>query len=99
MPRSRSPLNKSNVRHRSFYPLLQKAGLPRIRFNDLWHAYATLLSAQGIHPRIVQEQLGHSRSIVTLGTYSHVLPNIEQAADAMDRPFTDTAAAGVFGSC
>ncbi len=50
-----TPLNESNVRNRSFYPLLQKAGLPRIRFHDLRHTCATLLLAQGIHPRIVQE--------------------------------------------
>jgi len=51
-----TPLNESNVRNRSFYPLLEKAGLPRIRFHDLRHTCATLLLAQGVHPKFVQSR-------------------------------------------
>ena len=80
-----TPLSPANVRHRSFYPLLQKAGLPRIRFHDLRHTTATALLEQGVHPRLVQELLGHSQISVTLGTYSHVMaPMLRQAAAAMD---------------
>ena len=50
--------------------------------------------AQGIHPSTVQE-LGHSRSVVTLDTYSHVLPNmLQQVANAMEKLFDNSAAAG-----
>jgi len=79
------PLNRSNVRNRSFYPLLKKAGLPRIRFHDLRHTCATLLLAQGVHPKLVQEQLGHSQISVTLDTYSHVMPSMmKEVAEKMD---------------
>jgi hypothetical protein len=47
---------------RSFYPLLERAGLPRIRFHDLRHSAATLLLGLGIHPKIVSELLGTARS-------------------------------------
>ena len=80
-----TPLYPSNVRNRSFYPILKRAGLPRIRFHDLKHTCATLLLAQGVHPKVVQEQLGHSQISVTLDTYSHVTaPMMKEAAAKMD---------------
>lgn len=80
-----TPLSPSNVRNRSFYPLLQKAGLPRIRFHDLRHTCATLLLAQGVHPKLVQELLGHAEIGTTLDRYSHVLPAMmEEVAQKMD---------------
>lgn len=61
------------------------AGLPRIRFHDLRHTCATLLLSAGVHPKVVQELLGHSQISITLDTYSHVLPTLqEQAARAME---------------
>lgn len=56
---------------------------PRIRLHDLRHTWATLALADGIHPRIVQERLGHSSVSVTLDIYSHVTPGLE--SDAADR--------------
>ncbi|URJ67494.1 tyrosine-type recombinase/integrase [Paenibacillus polymyxa] len=50
-----------------------------MRFHDLRHTHATLLLKAGIHPKIVQERLGHSSINVTLDTYSHVLPNLQEA--------------------
>ncbi len=80
-----TPLSQSNVRNRSFFPILEKAGLRRIRFHDLRHTCATLLLSQGVHPRIVQEQLGHSRSGTTLDIYSHVTPPMmDEVAQTMD---------------
>jgi integrase len=59
--------------------------LPRIRFHDLRHSAATLLLVQGVHPRMVQELLGHTQISTTLGVYGHVLPSMRQeAADSMD---------------
>ena len=61
------------------------AGLPNIRFHDLRHTAATLMLQQGTHPKIVQERLGHSDISLTLNTYSHVLPSMqEEAAEKMD---------------
>lgn len=79
------PLRKSNLVRRSFLPLLKRAGLPAIRFHDLRHTAATLLLAQGVHPKIVQERLGHSQISLTLDTYSHVLPGMgREAASKLD---------------
>lgn len=52
---------------------------PRIRFHDIRHTHATLLLQAGVHPKIVQERLGHSSINVTLDIYSHVLPNLQEA--------------------
>jgi integrase len=83
-----NPLRKSNVMRRSFVPLLTKAKLPRIRFHDLRHTAATLLMAQGVHPKVVQERLGHSQVNLTLDVYSHVLPSLqEEAASKLDELF------------
>lgn len=75
-------VRKSNLIRRSFLPLLKRAGLPRIRFHDLRHTAATLLLLQGVHPKVVQERLGHSQISITLDTYSHVLPSMGRGAAA-----------------
>ena len=54
--------------------------LPHIRFHDLRHTHATLMLKQGVHPKIVSERLGHSSINITLDTYSHVLPGLQEAA-------------------
>jgi integrase len=64
----------------SFYPLLERAGLPRIRFHDLRHSAAMLLLGLGIHPKIVSEMLGHSQIDITLDLYSHVTATMQQEA-------------------
>ena len=64
----------------SFKPLLAKAGLPHIRLHDLRHSTATLLLTIGVHPKIVQELLGHSQIFVTLDIYSHILPTLQKEA-------------------
>ena len=53
-----------------------------MRFHDLRHSAATLLLVMGVHVKVVQELLGHSNILITLNTYSHVLPSIH--AKAMD---------------
>jgi integrase len=56
-----------------------------MRFHDLHHTHATLLLAEGVHPKIVQERLGHSQISLTLDTYSHVIPSLQsEAADQFE---------------
>ncbi len=65
-------LAPANTLYRQFRVLLEKAGLPSIRFHDLRHSVAILLLARGVHPRVVQEILGHSQIGITMDIYSHV---------------------------
>jgi integrase len=82
------PMELNHFRRREFCPLLEKAGLPRIRVHDLRHTVATLLFAQRINPKVVSEMLGHSDIAITLGLYGHVTPPMQQeAANAMDALF------------
>ncbi|WP_407691023.1 site-specific integrase [Rubrobacter marinus] len=82
---SGAPLNPSNIRNRNLRPLTRKAALPQIRFHDLRHTCATLLLSRNVHPKIVQEMLGHATVAITLDTYSHVLPGMgDQAAKEME---------------
>ena len=78
------PLDPGVVSH-TFAKVLKKAGLPHIRFHDLRHTHATLLLKGGVHPKIVSERLGHANIGITLDTYSHVLPGLqERAAEQFD---------------
>jgi len=61
---------------------LAKAGLPGIRIHDLRHTAATLLLTRGVHPKVVQDMLGHSTVTLTLDTYSHVTPRLHKEAAA-----------------
>ncbi|MCC7085164.1 MAG: site-specific integrase [Pirellulales bacterium] len=78
--RSGGPLRKSHFQEQKFYPLLKSAGLPRMRFHDLRHTAASLLLALGVHPKVVQERLGHSQISVTMDVYSHVMPTMQREA-------------------
>jgi integrase len=78
-----TPLDARNV-VRSFKALLLRAGLPDRRFHDLRHSAATLLLVQGVPARVVMDILGHSQIQVTLGTYSHVLPELHRDAGGAD---------------
>jgi integrase len=65
-------INPSNLRNRSFAPLLRNAGLPRITPHDLRHTCASLHFQTYVHPKFVQELLGHASVAITLDTYSHM---------------------------
>jgi integrase len=54
--------------------------IPHIRFHDPRHCHATLLLQQSVHPKIVQERLGHVTPAFTLHVYSHVLPEMQHEA-------------------
>jgi integrase len=56
--------------------------LPAIRLHDLRHTHASLLIADGIPVKVVQERLGHASPVITLGTYQHVMPGMQAAAAA-----------------
>ncbi|WP_027718778.1 site-specific integrase [Desulfovirgula thermocuniculi] len=71
------PEDPSNISHR-FKALVDKLGLSGLRFHDLRHLHATILLAQGVHPKVVQERLGHQTVTLTLDTYSHVIPTIQK---------------------
>jgi integrase len=77
-------LSRHNVFNRSFKPLLKRAGLPHtVRFHDLRHTCATLLCSKNVHPKVVQEMLGHANISQTMDIYSHVLPNMQDEAAAV----------------
>ena len=83
--RAGTPVSCHNLINRSWWPLLKDAGLPRIPFHNLRHTCATLLLVEGLHPKLVQELLGHADITTTLNTYSHVLPSLqEKTASAME---------------
>ncbi|HLZ60768.1 MAG TPA: site-specific integrase, partial [Ktedonosporobacter sp.] len=71
--------SERHVRER-FKTLVQRAGLPMMRFHDLRHSAATILLEMGINIKVVQELLGHSNAQTTLNVYGHVTPGMHQAA-------------------
>jgi integrase len=74
-----TPLNPNQVLVH-FKKVLTRAGSPDMRFHDLRHSIATLLLSMGVHPKVVQELLGHNRIQETVDTYSQVLPTIHREA-------------------
>lgn len=73
---------------RMFKKVLVDAGLPHMRIHDLRHSAATILLIMGVHPKVVQEILGHSTISMTMDTYSHVLPTMQKdATDGWDKEF------------
>ncbi|MCX6022161.1 MAG: tyrosine-type recombinase/integrase [Chloroflexi bacterium] len=69
----------------NLHRLLERAGLPRVRFHDLRHTAASLLLAQGVAPRMIMEVLGHNQISTTMDIYAHVMPAaMREAADRMD---------------
>jgi integrase len=71
------PLHPREVT-RAFTRHVLAAGLPVIRLHDLRHTHATLALAAGVHPKVVQERLGHANIAITLDTYSHAVPALER---------------------
>jgi integrase len=65
---------------RWFEALVGASALPSIRLPDLRHTHATLALLVGVHPKVVQERLGHRSITVTLDTYSHAIPAMQESA-------------------
>jgi integrase len=82
------PLRLSNFRHRVWSPALKGTDLEGVRIHDLRHTAASILINQGLHPKIVQQHLGHSSIVVTMDRYGHLYPSdIERVQDALDAAF------------
>ena len=80
-----------SARHRAALRFLAKAKLPRLRFHDLRHSHATHMLVSGVHPKIASERLGHATVGLTLDTYSHVIPGMQEDAVArIDAGFAST---------
>lgn len=76
-----TPIMMRNLLRRHFKPILKRANIAQhIRLYDLRHTCASLLLAANEHPKVVSERLGHASITLTLDTYSHVLPSMQQAA-------------------
>jgi integrase len=65
-----------------WHTVRNKAGLKEFRFHDLRHTCATLLLLANVHPKVVSERLGHANIEITLNTYSHLLPGMQESAVA-----------------
>ena len=70
----------SDLVSRDFAKIVRKTGLPRITFHGLRHSFASLLLDEDVHPKVVQELLGHASVSTTMDIYSHLLPGIREKA-------------------
>ena len=66
----------------AFMVLARRIGLSGIHLHSARHIHASLMLKQSVHPKIVQERLGHASIQITLDTYSHVAPGLQEAAAA-----------------
>ena len=71
-------LHRGTFRRRTWLPAVDAAGLQPLRFHDLRHTCASLLIANGAHPKEIQARLGHSTITTTLDRYGHLLPNLDE---------------------
>lgn len=74
------PLRANNIVRRDFRKVIERVGLPVMRFHDLRHSHASHLLKQGTNAKVVQERLGHSSTAFTLSVYGHVLPGMQEDA-------------------
>lgn len=82
-----TPADTSNILHR-FQKILNHAGLPKMRFYDLRHTHASLLIAEGVHPKKIAERLGHASIKLTMDLYGHLFEGSDrESADRMQKIF------------
>jgi integrase len=86
---------------RYFRQAVKKSLLPMIRLHDLRHTHATLALQAGIHPKVVSERLGHATVSITLDTYSHAIPAMQEQAAALiaGLVFATESSTGGIGRC
>jgi integrase len=73
------PLLPDSVSH-AWNITIKRIGIKPIRFHDVRHTHASLMLKKGIHPKMFQERPGHSSISITLDTYSHVAPGLQESA-------------------
>ena len=94
---SGGPIRRNNFRRRIWLPAVEKSVGRPCTFHDLRHSHAALLIAQGEHPKVIQERLGHASIKTTLDTYGHLFEGLDgAAADRLEATF---AAADVHAMC
>jgi integrase len=74
-----NPIDPRNFTEQ-FERAIKQANLPRVRFHDMRHSHATMLLLHNVQPKIVQDRLGHSTISMTMDTYSHILPGMQEEA-------------------
>jgi integrase len=78
----------SNFRRRVWYPAIRGTEQQGVTIHELRHTSASILINQGLHPKIVQQHLGHSSIVVTMDRYGHLYPSdTERVEDALDAAF------------
>ena len=93
------PMNYSNMMNRHFLPALKDAKLPKVRFHDLRHTYASIMIEQGENIKYIQNQLGHSSPTVTLNVYAHLMkPTNQEAACRLERAILGDGSKTVAGT-
>jgi integrase len=85
--RAGTPVDTTNVLH-GFQKILRDAGLPKMRFYDLRHTHASLLIAEGVHPKKIAERLGHASIKLTMDLYGHLFEGSDtESAEKMQKIF------------
>ena len=69
--------------------MVRAVDVPRIRLHDLRHTWATLALRAGVHPKVVQERLGHANISITMDIYSHVMPDMQESAAGLVAALVD----------
>lgn len=76
-----TPMHTSNFRLRYFLPIKKAANIVKpFTFHDLRHTHATILLQAGVNIKVIQERLGHESVTLTLDTYSHLFPGMQDTA-------------------
>ena len=79
------PVRRTNFRRRFWLPAVQASVGEPLRFHDLRHSHAAILIAAGVHPKVLQDRLGHASITTTLDTYGHLMKGLdEEAAQRLD---------------
>jgi integrase len=85
-PSGKAWRNLSNFYRRVWIPAREAVGLTELKFHDLRHTYASFMIAAGVHPKVLQELMGHASIAVTMDTYGHLFDGQTRlAVDALER--------------
>ena len=80
-----TPMDHGHVLSRNFWPAIEKAKVPKIRFHDMRHTYASLSIEQGENIKYIQNQLGHSSPMLTSSVYAHLMnPTNQRSARQLE---------------